>query len=415
MDNKIIINQYGKKVSKMNSKTLFYKVVEFSSTFIGKAIVTGISLFVAYQFYQLGYAFLYGYYFGGSEDNIVPLTIMINQVPFDIKYITALGFFVFAIILLIVMLSYMYIIKEGNLLQKIIILLLTAVTFILLNSLLSLTFNNLSHIDTNFELYKNMFYLFFFIYSVLSCLSHLFSLNDNSTIRCVILFFVNILIIILNVIIVNQLKVYNLFFWSSIIVGSYIFNSITMLMVNKIINILKHMFNIIKRMYLKLIWPINIFIIITFTSSSMIFVKHFWIIIISGGFLVLSNIIVWFIRKRRTINTKNVLNNTYRLDNRRAKFWKNISALYISVLIICFLIGYMLLYSVFYNLGNQMGRVSSNLVYSKIDISNQKFSCLGMVVKQRNNTYYISDSNRKLVIITSNQVLITMQHLDDNP
>jgi len=72
-------------------KDLYSKVVDFSSNFVGKAIFTGITLFIACIFYQLGYSFLYGYYFGGNESEIVPINIMINQIPLDIKYIAVLG------------------------------------------------------------------------------------------------------------------------------------------------------------------------------------------------------------------------------------------------------------------------------------------------------------------------------------
>ena len=61
---------------------------------------------------------------------------------------------------------------------------------------------------------------------------------------------------------------------------------------------------------------------------------------------------------------------------------------------------------------SETGTLSSNLT---INILDQNLRCSGIVIKQKDNTYYISDINRELIIITSGQVLINLHHTTENP
>jgi hypothetical protein len=55
-------------------------------------ILVGLSLVIIYAFYNLGYTFLYGYYFGGSLNENIPLIDMfINPVPINFKSIISVG------------------------------------------------------------------------------------------------------------------------------------------------------------------------------------------------------------------------------------------------------------------------------------------------------------------------------------
>lgn len=74
----------------------------FNSSKFASFIVPIIGLLVAYFFYQLGYSFLYGFYFGGNTNEYISLIDMIvNPVPFNFKSITAIG-----IIYLILLIAY---------------------------------------------------------------------------------------------------------------------------------------------------------------------------------------------------------------------------------------------------------------------------------------------------------------------
>ncbi|MBU3131180.1 hypothetical protein KPL40_01845 [Clostridium gasigenes] len=66
------------------------KKIENSKWFNKILIVLGA--IVLYFFYNLGYAFLYGYYFGGDLDDKVPLIDMfVNPIPFNFKSIVFIG------------------------------------------------------------------------------------------------------------------------------------------------------------------------------------------------------------------------------------------------------------------------------------------------------------------------------------
>lgn len=64
-----------------------------------KHILTILGIGSIYFFYQLGYSFLYGYYFGGyKEDTISIIDMIVNPVPFNFKSISAIGIiFLFAL------------------------------------------------------------------------------------------------------------------------------------------------------------------------------------------------------------------------------------------------------------------------------------------------------------------------------
>lgn len=65
-----------------------------------KHILTILGIGIIYFFYQLGYSFLYGYYFGGDgKDTISIIDMVVNPVPFNFKSISAIGLiFLFSLI-----------------------------------------------------------------------------------------------------------------------------------------------------------------------------------------------------------------------------------------------------------------------------------------------------------------------------
>ncbi|MFT8351024.1 hypothetical protein [Clostridium saccharoperbutylacetonicum] len=71
------------------------------SKFINKILII-IGFLILYFFYNLGYTFLYGYYFGGNTvDRISFLQMYVNPVPFNFKSIVGIGLGLFIYILLI--------------------------------------------------------------------------------------------------------------------------------------------------------------------------------------------------------------------------------------------------------------------------------------------------------------------------
>lgn len=234
---KKIIDSNGKIIPiKMSLKDYYFKIVSFSSNFIGKAIITGISLFIAYLFYQLGYALLYGYYFGGNEYEIAPLTIMINQIPFDFKYVTVLGIFILSIVLLVLLLSYKFIVAKDNFIQRVIILFCTLMMYYLLCILLTITIGKLETIDSSSEIYKSVFYLFYIIFSILNCWNYFTYIYDNIFIGLV-LFFSNVIIATTIIVCVNSIKNCNILIWLLVAFGIYVITSLLMNIIYKILEL----------------------------------------------------------------------------------------------------------------------------------------------------------------------------------
>lgn len=61
---------------------------------------TIIGFLILYFFYQLGYVFIYGFYFGGEGQSSI-FNISINPVPFDFKAVIGVGVFLLIYILVL--------------------------------------------------------------------------------------------------------------------------------------------------------------------------------------------------------------------------------------------------------------------------------------------------------------------------
>jgi len=190
METNKIIDLNGKTISKMNLKDVYFKINKLTSDFIGKTIFTSILLFIAYLFYQLGYAFLYGFYFGGIDNKIGPANIMVNQIPFAIEYIAILGIFIFSIILLIIYLTYELVLTFGNLKKSVFVIFFTLFIYYLLCLFLSLTTSNIYLVGSDSEIYKSVFFLFYIIYSTLNTWRAFLNTFDNIFKGIILLFLI---------------------------------------------------------------------------------------------------------------------------------------------------------------------------------------------------------------------------------
>lgn len=78
---------------------------------VTKVLLTLLGFFLLYFFYQLGYAFLYGFYLGGNSDDKIPIIDMyVNPIPFSIKSVVAIGiaFLIYVAIVLIPVFGVLY-------------------------------------------------------------------------------------------------------------------------------------------------------------------------------------------------------------------------------------------------------------------------------------------------------------------
>lgn len=102
---------FTSKIKKLISN--FLGVNEIKNTKILGLILSLFSAIVIYFFYNLGYAFLYGFYFGGKDDQISIFEIMINPVPFNFKSIVGVGFVLLVFVCISFILLYR-ILKSSN-------------------------------------------------------------------------------------------------------------------------------------------------------------------------------------------------------------------------------------------------------------------------------------------------------------
>lgn len=70
-------------------------------------------LAIAYVFYQLGYSFFYGFYFGGDKDIFQTLDLFVNQVPFDFKLMAIAGASTSVLCLLYYLPIHMYMLSDS--------------------------------------------------------------------------------------------------------------------------------------------------------------------------------------------------------------------------------------------------------------------------------------------------------------
>lgn len=412
MHTKKITDINGKIISKATVKDLYLKIVEYTNNFVGKAIITGIALFIAYVFYQLGYSFLYGYYFGGNRNEVILLDLMIHQIPFDIKYVTVLGILIFAFVSLVVLLSYKLIKAKDDLRDNVTTISLTVIMYILVCLLIYIIIEITPSIYTNFKINKNIYLLFYIIYSMLNLLNCLNYYFDN-LFSGFILLFIHIIIIALNIVIIDKIEYNFIGIWVLIMIGSYVINSLLMYIFNKIIKISNIVIKRLISFYIKFLSPIIVFLtIIPIINIFIIIPKN---IIVFDVILLIISCFIWIVKKiRRRKSNYKVNNKSYKSNRKPTKIKKDILVIVISGLLIIVVTGYVLIYSVFFNIGDYMGDVLNGTNYSNINVLNQDFNYLGKVIKRDNNTYYISDSNRKLIIITSNQVVITTSQTTNN-
>lgn len=390
MENKVTLVDELKETIEMIKNTELIKFLvdlpyhKYTLTIIGFAIL--------YFFYQLGYVFLYGFYFGGDGQRSI-FNIIINPVPFNFKSIIGVG------VLLLVFMSMFCIPLIRILFTRFniyVVISLLASSFVIIFSLAYMFFGRISievlglasialgvpflicytiYVMINFKSYLKLT-----VISILYCFIILFILDSfdyvrNINQRLIMIFLTNIYIFVLIPIINKRIE----------------------------------KFNSKKRRILGELIGLILFIIIILryqnTSDEGIYLSIIIYFIISTYIEIIKNNTITIIRNKIM---GYILINDKENNNDKFKSSVNICARIISIIFI-----YPIVSSGILIYGNYMGDVimksyspnKINYEFNKDNLSSDEKE--GIVVAQQGDTYYISQlPARKLVIIKSKSVVV---------
>ncbi|MZK50958.1 hypothetical protein [Clostridium beijerinckii] len=353
-----------------------------------KYALTIIGFFILYFFYQLGYIFLYGFYFGGDGQTSI-FSIIINPIPFNFKSIVGAGAFWLIYVLLICIPSICIFRKFNG----------YAFIFFILSSIvgiLSLEYMFLGTVNIQLVLPVTILGTPIFLCYMTFTMANL-KAYIKSTILCIIYFFE--LLGIFNVVNKGEIFQYN----SIIILLFYLYILVVIPLINKIVSKFK---NDVRKTLGK--WTSIILFIILIISYTKI---------INFLFLIYSIIIIYTeIIKGDIIKiNKNILNN-YKLKKQKdteTKIikYKKLTNTCVGIISIVFvypiITNGMILYASY--IGDKvLKNYSSNTIKYEFSeegkSSNEKE---GIVVAQQGDTYYISQlPYRKLAIIKSKSIIV---------
>ncbi|WP_459481936.1 hypothetical protein [Clostridium saccharoperbutylacetonicum] len=367
--------------------------------------ISAIFLVVGYIFYQLGYSFIYGYYFGGNSLFGKLMDVMVNQIPFDFKLIVTIGGCILLFTICFYTSLHMYV-SENKINVKIMYLIFHLMTIgILYLIIVLLTGNN--NVEVNVILMYVTLLSSIILYLLLIWKIWNSSIIEpfSTTIWRVTITIINLSATIsLNYKIINWMTskhyldtLINNFYYSIFILGQAIM----------ITGLLDYIFfnsevEKYKRRYLKVIFeivPSIIVLIFLNLIGKIIFIIYIGLVI---------NIQQWkikLVKKNERIykEVKNKSNTT--VSNKRGMIITLL--IMISMIVMIYLMSYTFVNS----LGNALGKTLSLNSKSKITYYNTNKdenykSIYGIVVQQTGNTYYIASENRELIVISSPYVVI---------
>jgi len=369
-------------------------------------------LIIGYIFYQLGYSFIYGYYFGGNSLFAKLMDVMVNQIPFDFKLIVTIGGCILLFTICFYASLHMYV-SENEINIKIMYLIFHVITVGILYLIIVLLTGN-----------KNE--------------------AVNVILMCVTLFSSIILYLLI------MWKI-----WNSSIIESFIttiwrvtvtvINLTTTILVNYRVIIWMSSKNYLESLTNNFCYSVFVFgqaIIITGLLDYIFFykkdikgnkryLKPILEIVPSIMLLIFLNIIgkiifIMYISVAITVNqgkskpVKKDENNSKEVKINSNTTGSNRKGMIITMLIMISMIVmiYLMSYAFANSLGNALGKTlslntKSKITYYNTDKDNNYKSLNGIVVQQDGNTYYISTENRNLIVIASPYV-VTEPYDSDN-
>jgi len=385
------------------------KIISFNNSHI---YISALLLIICSFFYQLGYGFVYGYYFGGKTSMGKLMDVMVNQIPFDFKLITIIGICILIFIFCFYISLHMYM-KDDKISMKFIWIFMHMITivilYVLIVFLMGLNSNTLSK-----EVNTTMVSVVFASSSILFCLL-IMKTYINLMVESFIIAIRKVTILVMNLMLVIMID-YNIIYWilsnyrisMENIVNSLWYNVVLFFQITIVSGLIDYcLFSKEDKKGIKkylarsveIVPPIILLIWVNLIG------KIFLIVFICGvyGSVILN-------KRKNKISTDNKEHNPKESDNNKEKSKK---ALFILILIGATMIInlYVMAYGVVNTLGNAFGKTLSLNTKSKITYYNTNKdenykSIYGIVVQQTGNTYYISSENRELIVITSPYVVI---------
>ena len=373
--------------------------------------ISALLVIIGCMFYQLGYSFIYVYYLGSNAQYGKLMDVMVNQIPFDFKLIVTIGVCILLFSICFCSTLYMYMLRD-EINSKIAYIIFHIATI----SILYLTILLLVGNDTkNTGLYIIMIYTTM-LSSVILFFLFMFKMIKNSIGDSLFISIGKIIIIIIDLISIISAN-YKLVLWldsqkylnnlvSNLLYSSFLLiqavittGLLDILFLDKIKVKIK-----INKKYLLLALEVIPIIFLLMNAS-----------ILGKVILVITYVSILVIRKIKNYNNikKNkdtveyVKSNNDKPKNERNKDAMITFIIMVAMIVMIYLIGYGLVN----NLGNALGKTLNLNTKSKITYYNTNHdenckSLYGVVVQQSGSTYYISNENRELVVITSPYVEI---------
>lgn len=368
--------------------------------------LSAILLIIGYMFYQLGYSFIYGYYFGGNSLFGKLMDVMVNQIPFDFKLIVTIGGCTLLFTICFYTSLHMYV-SENEVNIKIMYLIFHLMTIGILYLIIVLLTGNNNNEAINLILMYVTLLSSIILYLLLvwkiwnSSIIELFSTTiwrlTVTVLNLSVTIFVNYKIInwmnsknFLNTIINN-------FYYSVFILGQAVI----------ITGLLDYIFFSkkdikCKRVYIKFMLeavPSIILLIFLNIVGKIIFIIYISVVIT--------------IKQGKSKTVKKNENNSKEAKTNSNSTVSNRKGMIITFLVMISMIVmvYLMSYAFTNSLGNALGKTLSLNTKSKITYYNTNKdenykSVYGIVVQQTGNTYYISSDNRELIVISSPYVVI---------
>lgn len=361
--------------------------------------ISALVIVLGYFFYQLGYSFIYGYYFGEKALLGKLLDVMINQIPFDFRLTSIMGAVILLIVACFFVELYLYVTNEKIEIKfcwMLLHIITIAVLYLIISFLIGINNQNcINSILTTLMiasivlliLLLMMKWFFTFIYN--PSLSHVWN-AIMIIIDCKVIYNINYFIIqkikISNV--EMNLDNYMLIFFLEIMFFAGLFDYLFFYK-NRELRIKKYVYMI----------------------NTIAILMYCFIIFNKLGKIIIITIIIIIKTRKKTNKVKIIESNSDNKNKKNMDENKGILFIVISIMILILISVYLVLYGIMNILGNAVGKTMQLNSQSKISyyITNKDDNYKvvnGVVVAQSGNTYYISSQNRELIVITSPYVII---------
>lgn len=362
-------------------------------------------LITAYIFYQLGYSFIYGIYFGTENKSIHMMDLFINQIPFDFKFVSIVGIVVFLTTCFYYYPIHMFVLSK-KLKTKLIWALLSLITIITIcfsyDLLLGMSTDNsaMNEIAGMLILSTATIVMMATLMKFVFVGKHL----DTLVFLCYSLIFIGIMSFLGELFKFDptiQVVSYTSLISLLLIIFAGLADYIIFLNSTEKKN---RIFKIILA-WIPVITASGLFCWYTTTSYRYIF--------ISGSALFILFFKLIKVKMKPSIYNTTIEKSTNESDD---SGWKNLQK-YITtfVLLFCSLIPiilYLFIGNTLYIMGCAFGEKESlnsycRIEYGKTFSDNQYKNIDGVIVAQNNNQYYISTKKRELILIASPYVKIS--------